>query len=86
MNTELQLRYSYRMEGHFAVGGVDTGFYRNLPNVQEEYVNPETGTPQTNNGMHRPPDSMSLKMLPSVGVGCCSRAAGDVLDLFSYAR
>lgn len=46
MSEEIHVEYAYRMEGHHAVGGVDTEFYRHLPNVDERYINPQTGRPE----------------------------------------
>lgn len=45
MESLLQVEYSYRMKGHFAVDEVDTGFYKTLVGVQERYIDPETGQP-----------------------------------------
>lgn len=46
MERQLYFEYSYRMEGHVAVGEVDTAFYKTLTGVEETYVNPETGQPE----------------------------------------
>lgn len=46
MNSEeMELSWSYRMEGHFTVGGVDAGFYHALPNSQETFLSP-SGRPE----------------------------------------
>ncbi len=43
MSDKIRIEYGYRMEGHYAVGAVDTEFYRNLPNVDKRYINQKTG-------------------------------------------
>ena len=46
MERQLYVEYSYRMEGHFALGEVDTAFYKTLSGAQETYRNPETREPE----------------------------------------
>jgi len=46
MSDEIRVEYAYRMEGHHAVGVVDAAFFRHLPNVDERYINPQTGQPE----------------------------------------
>jgi hypothetical protein len=46
MEGQIYLEYSYRMEGHVALGEVDTSFYKTLVGVEEVYMNPETGQPE----------------------------------------
>ena len=46
MESQLNVQYRHRLEGHFAVGNVDTEFYKTLTGVREVYINPETGEPE----------------------------------------
>ena len=46
MSDEIRVEYSYWMEGHETVGDIDTEFYRGLPNVDERYINRQTGQPE----------------------------------------
>lgn len=46
MSDEIRIEYAYRIEGHHADGDVDAAFYRHLPNVDERYINPQTGQPE----------------------------------------
>lgn len=46
MERQIYFEYSYRMEGHVAMGEVDTSFYKTLVGVEEMYMNSETGEPE----------------------------------------
>lgn len=42
-STDITLSWGYRMEGHYTVANVDAGFFRSLPNADEQFSNPKTG-------------------------------------------
>lgn len=45
-STDITLSWGYGMEGHHTVANVDTGFFRSLPNSDEQFSNPMTGRPK----------------------------------------
>lgn len=46
MSDEIRVEFAYRMEGHHTVGDVDAAFYKHFPNVDESFINPQTGQPE----------------------------------------